>query len=43
MFVLRKFDRGGGLIFRRSAADLFLHGVAQVDQHLAKTMKALAA
>src|SRR5258707_1338429 len=30
----------GGLIFVPPAGDLFLHGVAQIGQHLTKTMKA---
>jgi len=29
LFVLRKFDCGGGLIFRRAAVDFILNGVAQ--------------
>jgi hypothetical protein len=29
----------GGLIFRRPASNLLLNGVAQIDQHLAKTLK----
>jgi hypothetical protein len=32
LFVLRKFDCGGGLIFRRTAVDFALNGVAQIDQ-----------
>jgi hypothetical protein len=42
LFVLRKFDRGNGLIFGRPAGDLFLNGVAQINQYLTKTMKPLA-
>jgi hypothetical protein len=42
LFVLKKFDRGGGLIFGRAAGDLFSNGTAQSDQHLTKTMKPLA-
>ena len=41
MFVLRKFDCGDSLIFGCSAVDFFLNCVAQIDQHLAKTMEAL--
>jgi len=42
VFVLGKFDRGSALMFRRATVDLILNGVAQIDQHLAKTMKPLA-
>jgi hypothetical protein len=41
LFVLREFDCGG-LIFRRAAGDLFLNGVAQIDQHLTETMSRLS-
>jgi hypothetical protein len=37
LFVLGKFDRGGGLIFGRASGDLFLNGVVQIDQHLSRT------
>src|SRR6516225_10747455 len=39
LFVLGKFDCGGCLIFRRAAGNFLLHGVAEIHQHLTKTME----
>src|SRR5262245_41360874 len=42
LFVLGQLDRGGGLVFGRTARDLLLHGIAQIHQDLTKTMEALS-